>query len=434
MNINPENLPDSWQIKPIREAYSFTKKPRGIFIRDGETVPFLPMEAIPIGRVHVTDYQERLGAKLTSGTYIENGDLLVAKITPSFENGKQAIVDWPHKYGFATTEVIPVQEIPSISDKEFLFHLLLHPAIRSDLAGKMDGTTGRQRLSKEVFGSRLIPLPPLAEQRKIASVLSLVQRAIEQQERLRARTAELKKALLHQLFTQGLRGEPQKQTEIGLVPESWRVATLEGLTLSLDYGTSVKCDYHKAGFPVLRIPNVVDGTIDFSDLKLGEPKRSELDSLKLRNGDLLFVRTNGVQENAGRCALFRGELKNCYFASYLIRARVNTAFLLPAFLNEYARTESGKSFLSGRAIRTADGKFNINTGTLKTVLLPLPSAEEQADIVFRLDLVESKLRLHQRKHAALTALFRTLLHQLMTAKIRVHDLDDFVPGQLEAMR
>ena len=54
-------------------------------------------------------------------------------------------------------------------------------------------------------------------------MLGLVQRAIEQQERLIALTTELKKALLHKLFTEGLRGEPQKQTEIGPVPESWEV-------------------------------------------------------------------------------------------------------------------------------------------------------------------------------------------------------------------
>ena len=77
-----------------------------------------------------------------------------------------------------------------------------------------------------MLGAKLIPLPPLDEQRKIAGVLGVVQRAMEQQERLIALTTELKKALLHQLFTQGLRGEPQKQTEIGPVPESWEVVPL----------------------------------------------------------------------------------------------------------------------------------------------------------------------------------------------------------------
>ena len=418
-----DRLPADWRVVPLREAYSFTKKPRGLTIPLDGAIPFLPMDAIPIGRVSISAFEERPSSKLTSGTYIENGDLLVAKITPSFENGKQAIVKWDRPFGFATTEVIPIQEIEGISDKHYLFHILLHPEIRADLAGKMDGTTGRQRLSKEVLGAKQIPLPPLAEQRKIAEVLGLVQRAIEQQEQLIALTTELKKTLLHQLFTEGLRGERQKQTEIGPVPESWEVVKLEDAAVAFDYGTSVKCERGKAGVPVLRIPNVVVGSIDLSDLKHGHPKCSELEQLRLRDSDLLFVRTNGVLENAGRCALYRGELEGCYFASYLIRVRVDSSKVLAAFVNEYARTETGRSFLSGRAIRTADGKFNINSGTLKRVMLPLPNISEQTEIVDDLNLAERKLSLHHRKHAALTALFRTLLHQLITAQIRVHALD-----------
>src|SRR5919106_4014193 len=229
MDFESLDLPSDWQIKPLREAYNFTKKPRGLALNGDGQVPFLPMDPIPIGRVFVTESETRSASSIGSGTYVENGDFLLAKITPSFENGKQAIVDWDRPFGFATTEVIPIQEKPGVSDKFFLFHLLLHPAIRGGLAGKMDGTTGRQRLSKEVLGSCLIPLPPLPEQQKIAAVLGLVQRAIEQQERLIALTTELKKALLHKLFTEGLRGEPQKQTEIGPVPESWEVSKLADL-------------------------------------------------------------------------------------------------------------------------------------------------------------------------------------------------------------
>src|SRR5262249_51258219 len=145
--------------------------------------------------------------------------------------------------------------------------------------------------------------------------------------------------------------------------------------------------------------------------------------LRLAEGDLLFVRTNGVQENAGRCALFRGELRNCYFASYLIRVRVDSTRLLPEFLNYYAQTERGRSFLSGRAIRTADGKFNINSGTLRHVVVPLPSLSEQEGIAQQLDFVDQKEHLHRRRHTTLMALFRTLLHQLMTGQVRVHNID-----------
>ena len=101
------------------------------------------------------------------------------KMTPSFENGKQAIAQLPGESGYATTEVIPLKSVPGISEIHYLYYFLLHPEVRTDLAGKMDGSTGRQRLSKEALGSTQIPLPPLTEQEAIASFLGLVQRACE---------------------------------------------------------------------------------------------------------------------------------------------------------------------------------------------------------------------------------------------------------------
>lgn len=424
MKIEEFKFPYNWKLGPVAGWFDFTTKPRGLDLsKNGDEIPFFPMDQIPLGRIRVSEFTPKPLAKLGSGTYVENGDLMVAKITPSFENGKQAIVDIETDFAYATTEVIPMRGRKGESDTLFLFFYLLHPEVRSDLAGKMEGSTGRQRLSKSVLGNRLIPLPPLPEQKMIAHILSTVQRAIEAQERIIQTTTELKKALMHKLFTEGLRNEPQKQTEIGPVPESWEVVDLEAKANSFQYGTSVKCGYDVDGKAVLRIPNVVGGHVDPADLKFGKPKKDELGKLVLERGDLLFVRTNGVKENAGRCSKFNGELADCYFASYLIRVRLDPTILNPDFLNEYSRTEVGTSFLSGKAIRTADGKFNINSGTLKRMLVPVPAIEEQEEIARTLALLDDKANNVLSKKTSLQDLFRTILHELMTAKTRVHELE-----------
>ena len=416
MDIECLNFPADWKITPIREAYTFTKKPRGLRIINEDAVAFLPMDEIPIGRVFVSAYEERRGANLSSGTYIENGDLLVAKITPSFENGKQAIVDWPQQFGFATTEVIPLQEIPNVSDKFYLFHLLLHPEIRSDLAGKMEGTTGRQRLSKEVLGSRLIPLPPLAEQRKIAAVLGLVQQAIEQQERLIVLTTELKKTLLQQLFTQGLRGEPQKQTEIGPVPESWEVVTLGELVED-----APQVNMRSEGEREIQYIDVSSISREFLSIDLtthyvlkDAPGRARK---KVKTGDVIFATVRPTLLRVAHVSAAYDE-QVCSTAFCVLRDKNKRSlghfiyYLVQRerFVKQLAAIESGASYPA------------VTDRQVKEQLVPLPQESEQIEIALILEACDGKIRMLQRKHMALIDLFRTLLHQLMTAQIRVHDL------------
>jgi type I restriction enzyme S subunit len=112
-------------------------------------------------------------------------------------------------------------------DPLYLTYYCRSDAARKDLiAGS--GKVAITNISQDVLARLPVPLPPLPEQRKIAGVLGVVQRAMEQQERLLALTAELKRTLLHRLFTAGLRGEPQKQTDLGPVPSNSRWSSQNG--------------------------------------------------------------------------------------------------------------------------------------------------------------------------------------------------------------
>ncbi|MBU0766235.1 restriction endonuclease subunit S [Patescibacteria group bacterium] len=193
-------LPSQWSLVPIGEAYSFTKKPRSLIL--GSDIPFLRMENIPLDKVYLKEVSvHKDSAGLGSCTYFENGDLLLAKITPSFENGKQVIVDFEHEFGFASTELIPIKGVDTKSDILYLYFLLKNYEFRNYLAGKMEGTTGRQRLNKTALSEQLIPLPLLDEQKKIVKVLISIQNSIDLHENLLNKAVELKATSINNLMT-----------------------------------------------------------------------------------------------------------------------------------------------------------------------------------------------------------------------------------------
>lgn len=417
--------PSSWKVKKLGEVFQFTKKPKNLNYNDYKYIPFIPMEYIPIGGLKFNQYILKTNDEITSGTYFEQGDLLVAKITPSFENGKQGIIsNLPLPFGIATTEVIPINEINGVSDKYYLSYYLLWDKIRIELAGKMEGSTGRQRLSKSTIENTDIPFPPLLEQRAIAKALKAVQEAKEARQQELELELERKAALMQYLFTHGTRGEPRKQTEIGEIPQSWEVVKLGELCDLLQYGTSERCDSDENGIPVIGIPNVIGGRIDTSELKYLKLDPNAVNRFYLKMGDLLFVRTNGRREYVGRTAVFKDELEKTLFASYLIRARLKQNTLLPDWVQLYTMTSMGMSFLSGKASNAADGKFNINTQTIKNMLIPFPSLNEQMNVINIAQAMDEKNNCLEKEWFILNELFQAMLEELMTGRLSALPLID----------
>ena len=284
---------------------------------------------------------------------------------------------------------------------------------------------GSGAIFKAINKSQLAELPineasiPLPEQKKIAHILSTVQRAIKAQEQTIQTTTELKKALMHKLFTEGLRNKPRKQTEIGPVPESWEVVELGDLLTIAQYGMSVKGS-PEGNYPILRMTNQVDGQIVGRKLQYVEINNGDFEKFKIERGDILFNRTNSL-ELVGRTAIFDIE-GDFVFASYLIRLRTDENKLNPFFLNCYFNTDEIQTRLKSIATR-AVSQSNISATRLKGFPVPNPGLDEQEEIVAHAKALDRKLAVHRGKLEQLQDLFRTLLHELMTAKTRVTRVD-----------
>jgi len=253
-----------------------------------------------------------------------------------------------------------------------------------------------------------------------------VQRAIEEQERIIQATTELKKALMHKLFTEGLRGEPQKETEIGPVPESWKPITLgelcekpEGVLQTGPFGSQLhKDEYQEDGIAVVNPTHLTGNRINHENVpRVSEKVAQRLGKHRLRKFDILFARRGEI----GRQGLVTEgeETWLCGTGCFLVRA--SKPFIDNRFLALYFATDRLVKWLYSHAAGAI--MPNLNNSVMQRLPVFYPDLDTQAMIIETFTTIGQKLGAAVAKQTALQDLFRTLLHELMTAKTRVNELE-----------
>lgn len=303
-------------------------------------------------------------------------------------------------------------------DAKFIFYCLLELYLTGKTEDIQRHTTGIRNLDFTAYKERAhFPKISLSEQYKIITVLSTVQNAIETQAKLITRTTELKKAMMHKLFTKGTRGEKQKMTEIGLVPEGWEVVEIESPG-DISYGiqAAVANNLIPIGHVILTNKNItLDGRIVLDKVNYYKLKSKRDFNSILKSGDLLFNWRSGSKEHVGKTAFFdlTGEYTH---SSFILRIRVNennNARFLYYYLN-YLRKIGYYIKVQTYSINAKFNKSAVNSMKIAVLL-----KKEQDNIVDILNPIDQKISLHTTKKQKLEDLFRTLLHQLMTAEVQV---------------
>ena len=167
------------------------------------------------------------------------------------------------------------------------------------------------------------------------------------------------------------------------LPAGWSYLRLGLVIDEPKYGSSKKCDYGFEGTGVLRIPNVVSGLVDTSDLKGAQFEENEKRAYGLRSGDILVIRSNGSISIVGRCALISKAEEQYLYAGYLIRLRSNLAALLPEYLVALLPSHLLRTQIEHKA-KSTSGVNNINSGEIQSLIIPLCSLSEQEVVVERL--------------------------------------------------
>lgn len=314
-----------------------------------------------------------------------DGDLLISRANTRDLVGAPVLVAGDHPNLLLSDKILRLVPNRERVDRRYLAHALRSTRSRRHFESRAGGTSGSMtNITQEDIRSAPLPLPPLSEQGRIADILDRAAAISSKRKEAIALTEELLRSAFLEMF-----GDPVTN------PKRWPETTLGDESIEMKYGTSEKCGpVSGKALPVLRIPNVVAGEVDWSDLKFAVLDQRERTSLQLRTGDLLFVRSNGNPEYIARCAVYHSD-RVALFASYLIRVRLKAEQLLPAYVRATLSSTSYRARLTGEA-RTTAGNYNISTEGLRRLQLPVPPPALQRKFV-EFELAARQVR---RKQAA----------------------------------
>ncbi|WP_144289859.1 restriction endonuclease subunit S [Ideonella sp. A 288] len=315
---------------------------------------------------------------------VEPNDVLLSKIVPHIRrtwvvgqaNGRRLI---------ASGEWIVFRD--ARLDPGYLRYVLRCDSFHAQFMKTVAGVGGSLLRARPAQVAHIaVPFPPLPEQRRIAAILDQAEVLRDRRQQALKELDNLVQALFAEMFGEAMARSPRD--------------SLASLVQEFRYGTSEKSS--NSGYPALRIPNVANGYLDLSDLKTVPANSQELERLRLRDGDLLFVRTNGNPEYVGRCAVFNRQLvlgtdfdpEAFIYASYLIRARLREGAISPIVLQRFLHEGEGRRAL--RAVcKTSAGQYNVNTESLGGIQIPRFPKELQDAFVNRLKGIESLKASHR---------------------------------------
>ena len=351
---------------------------------------------VPIGGGKASDMRSNTSAFLP-------GDVLYGKLRPYLDKAVLA-----EEAGLCTTELLVLVHSPGFVEYA------------------VAGTTGVQHPRTSWAHIREFEAPALSvdEQHQQADLVWLVHDAISQSEVLVEEVQALKRAAMRTLFTRGLRGEAQKETEIGPVPESWEVGRLgqlaEVISTRMTYSEldSLHSSVCEDSIRVLGI-KVADMNLPGNEIELyaaALDKMVDTETVKRRcapPGTIIFPKRGAAIATNKKRLSTEWTAFDPNVIGVVAGTKINKALLFQWFQTFDLRT-----------ITDMGPTPQLNKKNLLPLNVPVPSSvDEQDEIVAVLDAIDGKIDLHRRKGVVLEDLFKTLLHKLMTGQIRVEELE-----------
>lgn len=297
---------------------------------------------------------------------------------------------------------------------EYIYYLLsfLTPTILLRSQG-----SGQPNLSKQIIDDQELDLPPLPEQKKIAEILTSVDRVIELTSMEIDKLKDLKKGMMQELLTKGIGHTKFKDSPVGKIPESWEVVELDQIASKITNGfvgtaTPFYTD-QRVGIPYIRGLNVRPNRFDDRSLiYITREFHLKQERSILKAGDLLTVQSGHNGQTCVVPSKYEGANAHAVIVTSLDQKRC-----IPNFVAEYINSDIGIKAIN--YILTGSTIKHINVKEFKNFFIPLPSLKEQLLIVEKLNGLDRFIQLKSLLLLNQNHLKKSLMNDLLTGKVRV---------------
>ena len=349
-------------------------------------VTFLPMKAIGERGDLDLSTNRPIDEVQTGYSRFSEGDVVIAKITPCFENGKGALIQGTATgIGFGTTELHVLSPGPEL-DGRFLYYTTVDPRFRHLGEARMTGAAGQQRVPEDFVRDFRIQVPPLPHQRCIADYLDRetvrIDTLVTAKERLLERLAEKRRALVSRAVTRGLDPNvPLRDSGIswlGQIPSHWETQKIAWLFRERD-------QRGKPELPLLEV-SIISGVIlrEFSGERI-ESTAADFNTYKVaRYGDVVFNKMRMWQGAVGMAS--EDGLVSPDYVVASPRGSLSASFAELLF-----RTDSFSAECARHSHGIVWDRLRLYWDGFRDIRVPLPSSQEQTAIVAHLECQTTKL-------------------------------------------
>lgn len=415
-------LPQGWTTIPLRYVCKLNPSIAFDGFDQDDDLTFLPMDRVKSGYfIPNTDKFSKLASSYTA---FEDGDIVLAKVTPCFENGNIAIAeDLVGGKGFGSSELFVVR--PAGAERKFLFYYCQSSSFKQDGEASMTGAGGLKRVSPDVLREHHLPFPSLDIQRLIANYLdretARIDVLIAEKERMLTLLEEQRAALISRFVTRGLDPnvplKPSNARWFDKTPMAWSVERLKWIIQSVSSGVSVNASDQSVegdGFGVLKTSAVAGGAFLPRENKSVWDTEYERLACPVTRDTIIMSRMN-TPNLVGESGYVAEDYPNLYLPDRLWQINFDAGRVFVPFMSLLLASKEARHALSAMATGTSPSMKNLAIEEMVSLLVPVPSLEEQKSIYEEVarreativplkdELAKSLLLLKERRVALITA-------------------------------